>query len=214
MKIMLKAILFAMCSVSLSLSIAQAAPKASEVMLSTLPPSQKNKCLDEGKMAPDFALKLINGGEWKLSQKVKSRPQVIVFYRGGWCPYCNLQLRNYQVNYSKIKEAGADLLAISVDRVDEKIGMPNAKLPFPVASDPDLKSIIAYNLEYKVPEKLVEKYLKSYSIDIEAASGKKHHTIAVPAIVIVGKDQKIMWCYANEDYKIRPAVDVILTKLK
>ncbi len=83
----------------------------------------------------------------------------------------------------------------------------------PNASDSSLKSIKAYKLDFKVPEKLVKKYRDSYNIDLEAASGKKHHTIAVPAIVIVNRDQKIHWCYAHENYRVRPAAKIILKEL-
>ena len=128
-----------------------AAPNEKDNLLKTLPIATPGKCLKSGTKAPDFKLPLIEGGTWQLSKEIKNNPVVIVFYRGGWCPYCNLQLRSYDQNYEKIKRAGAKLIAISVDRIDKKIAKPTSKFSYPVASDSELVSINSYNVAYKVP---------------------------------------------------------------
>lgn len=192
-----------------------AAPKASKVLkeLSQLPPSTPGKCLKAGSRAPNIKLPLVEGGKWVLYDELKKGPAAIVFYRGGWCPYCNVQLRSYEDALAKLKPFKTRLVAISVDQADpELVAKPTEKLAFPVASDPDLKAINAYNVGFHVPDAQVARY-KSHGIDLEANSGRKHHVIAVPTIVLVGQDKRVAWCYSNEDYTVRPAVSALEKKL-
>lgn len=198
----------------LSFSFSIYAIDQSMVMKDQLPPSTPGKCLNQGAKAPNFSLNLVNGQTWELANQIKKGPIVLVFYRGGWCPYCNLQLRAYEKEYEKIKNLGASILAISVDKVDKDSINSKKKFSFDVASDPDYQSIKLFNLVNQVPQELVAKLKSKHQIDLEKHSGKKHHVIAIPAIAIIDSDQKVKWCYANENYKIRPAIKVIEAKLK
>lgn len=180
-----------------------------------LPPSEVSKCLPLNSKAPDFTLPLVGGGNWVLKDMLKKGPVVLIFYRGGWCPFCNIQLRSYEAAFSSFQVFKTNMLAISPDQLDLRyVDKPTPKLKFPVASDSDLKVITLYNVLKKVDEDLVLKYKKDYKIDLEGASGKKHHTIAVPAIVVIDQKQHIQWCYAHQNYKIRPASAAIVSVLK
>ena len=192
------------------------APSAVSVMksLSQLPASTKGRCLKEGSRAPQISLPTINGGRWDLKERLKEGPSVLVFYRGGWCPYCNIQLRQYEKVYAKMKPYKAQMVAISVDRPDPKLLKDSgSSLSFSVASDTQLKALSAFNLKQKLSADMVEKY-KNWDIDIEGSSGKKHHVIAVPALVVVDQKGVVRFCYASENYKVRPAGEVLLHKLK
>lgn len=179
-----------------------------------LPPATKGKCLDEGSIAPNFTADLVNGKKLELYKSLEKKNVVLVFYRGGWCPFCNFQLRAYEDGLKTMDHKNFEMLAISADKINPELSISDNKtFSFNVASDPKLSIISKYNVEFKVPEKLVTKYKNSYKIDLEKASGEKHHKIAVPAIVIIDKSKKIKWCYANENHRIRPALEVVKKKL-
>lgn len=179
-----------------------------------LPPATSGKCLKEGTIAPDISLDLVDGKKWNLYDSLKKQNIVLIFYRGGWCPFCNFQLNHYNKELSKIQNANTKVVAISVDKIDPDISISkNSDFKFSVASDPDLIALTAYNVVYKVPEDIVKKYKNSYKIDFEKSSGRKHHKIAVPAVVIIDKSKKITWCYANENYKIRPATKELAARV-
>lgn len=200
------------CLTVLNIGITTSLYSANNIMTDNLPPATEGKCLKTNENAPDLQLNLMSGERIRLYNQTKKQPVVLVFYRGGWCPFCNFQLKSYTDNITEINKSGAKLIAISVDKPSERY-LKEGKLPFDVASDVKLEAINAYNVAFKVPKTLVNKYKENYKIDLEAESGEKHHTIAVPAIVIINKENKIKWCYANENYKIRPAVKALIQQL-
>ncbi|SMF00352.1 redoxin domain-containing protein [Pseudobacteriovorax antillogorgiicola] len=163
--------------------------------------------LSKGDMFPHFATKDINGQAVDTKQLVKDGPLVVLFYRGGWCPYCNRQLQavNQEV-LPVLKKTKGKIVAISVDKPAEGIKTKgNLKDDWHIVSDNGAKIVKTMKLEYKVPEDLVKTYKEKYQIDLEAASGKRHHIVPIPAVYVVGKDGKIVYAYANQDYKVRAA---------
>lgn len=155
-----------------------------------------------GSTAPNFSIEQADSKTFKLYSELKSSPVVLLFYRGGWCPYCNLQLKSIQNEvFPKLKANGIKLLAVSVDKIAEAKKTKNT-LSFPVASDSDAKVISQYNIVNYVTDEKFE-MLKSYKIDIEKASGKKHRKIAIPAVFVINKSTKIVFSYANKNYKVR-----------
>lgn len=178
-----------------------------------LPPSTQGRCLAEGATAPDFTLAQPKGKAFNLYKALESKNVVLVFYRGGWCPYCNFQLRAYNRELKPAEAKNYQMVAISPDKMDASINItPRAEFGFTVLSDPKLAAIGPYNLGFKVPDKMVAK-LKTKGVDLSSQSGESHQTLPVPAIAIIGKDRKVKWCYANENYKVRPAVAELKTRL-
>jgi peroxiredoxin len=171
--------------------------------------------LKAGQTAPDFSTNDIDANAITLSKELAKGPVVIVFYRGGWCPYCNLQLRNLQHDVvPELKKVNGKLIAISVDKVAE--GLKTRKsdgLDMTIVSDPSASLLTLYKVAFKLTDALVEKY-KGYNIDIEGASGEKHHLMAVPSVFVIRKDGQIVFSYSNEDYKIRAENLQIIEALK
>lgn len=168
--------------------------------------------LQTGAAAPQIATKDIDGKSFDLHAEVKKGPVVLVFYRGGWCPYCNLQLRNLEKGISAdLKKLGASMVAISVDTVEEGLKTDSKeKLSAVIISDPEAKILGDYKVKFTVPQELVTKYKNEYKIDIEASSGKKHHIIAVPAVYVVDSKGTITYSYVDENYKVRaPEADIV-----
>lgn len=167
--------------------------------------------LAEGTAAPDFTAPAAEGGEVRLSELLKEGPVVLVFYRGSWCYYCNLQLRDLQAHYPEFEEAGVRLVALSVDKPVKASEMVEAEgYDFTVVSDPQAGVLEKYGLIFTVPEETAKLYKEKYDIDLEEASGRTDHVIAVPAVYIIDRDGTIVYAYANEDYKVRKSAEELL----
>jgi peroxiredoxin len=152
-------------------------------------------------------------GEPFSSSAMNDADTLVVFYRGGWCPFCNFQIRELSQSYDKFKALGVSLVAISVDRPDAAAVTRNAyEVPFPVLSDPDLKAHEAFNVVLQVGVAGVAG-LALYGHDIEKWSGKDHHKMAVPAVFLV-RDGKVAWAHVARDYKTRPSAEQLLTVAK
>lgn len=168
--------------------------------------------IKSGSVAPQIAVTDVDGKAFDLHAAAKKGPVVLVFYRGGWCPYCNLQLRNLQAKVSKeIEKVGGTIVAVSVDKVDEGLKTKGKEqLSATILSDPDAKILADYNVQFKVPDELVAKYKNEYKIDVEGSSGRKHHIIAVPAVFVLNKSAHVTYRFVEENYKIRaPEADIL-----
>ena len=134
----------------------------------------------------------------------------MVFYRGGWCPFCNLQLHELTVAKSDFDKRSIRLVAISVDQPDQE-AKTQAKngVPFPMLSDSTLVAHKAFHVVH-VPDEKEAKALSGYGINLESYSGQKHHSFAVPAIFLVDKSGVVRWQHVDADYKTRPSARQVL----
>jgi len=152
-------------------------------------------------------------GEAFSSTTINDADTLVVFYRGGWCPYCNFQIRELSQSHDEFEALGVSLVAISVDRPDAAAVTRNAyEVPFPVLSDPGLKAHEAFNVVLQLDAAGVARLAK-YGHDIEKWSGKDHHKMAVPAVFLV-RDGKVAWAHVARDYKTRPSTEQLLTVAK
>ena len=140
-------------------------------------------------------------------------PILLVFYRGGWCPYCNHQMYEFTQNFAELQKRGVTPVAISVDAIDKAAGTKAGfAIPFPLLSDPELAAHKAFKVVHHAEAEEVAR-LTSYGIDIEASSGKKHHDFAVPSMFLIDADHTVRWAHAEGDYKIRPTVAQVLAAI-
>lgn len=169
--------------------------------------------LPVGSKAPVFKTKTYDNKVFNLKNTYKNAVVVLVFYRGGWCPFCSTQLRELQQNLKEFKARGATLAALSVDTVENSAATQKKNdLGFSILSDPKANILGLYNLKLELDNETLKKY-KEYGINIEKASGEKHHQIAVPAVFIIDKKGVIRWSYVNLDYKTRAKVSDILEQI-
>jgi peroxiredoxin len=166
--------------------------------------------LPVGTAVPAVSVATLNGTQLALTEYFANGPTMVVFYRGGWCPYCNFQLRELTQQYGEFTRRNLQLVAISVDTVDAA-SQTNAafEIPFPVLSDPDLLAHNAFAVSFPLDNAEVER-LTGFGIDLEAASGRDHHTIAVPSIFIVDRGGVVRWGHANREYRQRPSTAQLL----
>jgi len=176
--------------------------------------AQEEPGLKSGIQAPDFEALSHQGDPVHLSHIYNEGPVVLVFYRGGWCMYCNRQLQALQSRFDDFKSYGASIVAVSVDLQENAAkSVEEKELEFTVISDPEAHLLELYNLVFQVPDDTVKQY-EGYGIDLKAASGRDDHIISVPATYVIDQSGQIVYAHANRDYKIRPSLDEILDVLK
>ena len=163
-----------------------------------------------GAKIPPLQLPTVDGNLFDLNAEFGQKPTVLIFYRGGWCPFCNLQLSQIRKIHPQLLSMGYQLIAVSADRV-EKLAetMQKDSLDYTLLSDSKTTAAQALGLAFKVEENVVERYKKN-KIDLEEASGERHHVLPVPAVFIVGMDGIIKFEYVNPNYRVRVDADVML----
>ena len=169
--------------------------------------------LASGEPVPDASARDADGVEVRLAEIVGERPFVLVFYRGGWCPYCNVQLRELTGAWPEFERRGWGIVAVSVDRVEGAAQTTAAyDIPFPLLSDPDLSFHRAFAVVQHADEAEVAR-LKGFGLDIERASGRTHHEFAIPSIFAIDADGVVRWAHADPDYKARPSPAQVLAAI-
>lgn len=160
--------------------------------------------LKKGDAIPDVSAQTVDDKAVHLKTLVAGNPTVLIFYRGGWCPYCNKHLSGLVDIQEDLKAAGVQMVAISIDQPSKLKETPQyEEFSYTLLSDADAEVAEAFGLAFTVPDALVAKYKTEYGIDLEAASGQTHHKLPHPAVYVVGRDGIIRFVYVNEDYKVR-----------
>ncbi|BET69264.1 peroxiredoxin-like family protein [Opitutales bacterium ASA1] len=169
-----------------------------------------------GDILPTAILTDAKGNPFNVSEAVREKPAVLVFYRGGWCPYCNAQLSALVEIEDDLASLGYQLLAISPDQPSKLHDAPKREVEptYALVSDQDLVLAEALGIAFEVPAELVDKYKNSYSIDLEAASGRTHHKLPHPAVFVVDRQGVIRFVHVDPDYRKRLDPAKILTAAK
>jgi peroxiredoxin len=172
------------------------------------------KGLTVNEQAPDFTLKDATGTDITLYEELKKGPVILTFYRGGWCPYCNLELRAYQRVLNDIKTAGAQLIAISPQTPDASLTTKEKnELEFLVLSDPNGNIAESYKLVFKLPDYLVEIY-KQFGFDVPGHIDNDSWELPVPATYIIDQSGKIRFASVDSDYTKREDPSKVVEVLK
>lgn len=167
-----------------------------------------------GEKLPLFTLPNAKGEKVSLESLLAKGPVILTFYRGSWCPYCNLQLRAYQRALPDFQKAGAQLVAVSPDKPEKAYETAMAeKLEFPVLSDDKNQVARKLGLVFTVPAKLKKLY-KEFGIDLSANQGNDLWELPVPATYVVRPDRTIAYAFVDLDYKKRADPADILAALE
>jgi len=179
-------------------------PAAIAILLSINAFAENPKQAVKGDLIPDVTVNTADASKVKLRDVVKSKPAVLIFYRGGWCPYCSRHLMALASVEKDLSAAGYQILAISADKPAMLVKTPNhEKLTCTLLSDASMDAAKAFGITFKVPDDLVAKYKNDYQIDLEATSGETHHLLPHPAVFIVDRGGIIRFAHVNPDYKSR-----------
>jgi peroxiredoxin len=174
---------------------------------------QAEGALKVGDRAPPFSL--VNGaGETVDSARLLSTgPLVVTFYRGVWCPYCNLDLQAIEVVADDIRSLGASLVAISQQTpVNSRKAQAQHALSFPILSDPGGQIAAAFGIRFRLPDDLIQIY-KGFGVDLPVINGEPSWTLPMPARYVIAPNASIVYSEVNPDYTRRPDPSELLPAL-
>jgi peroxiredoxin len=160
--------------------------------------------LKAGDRAPSIVLADAKGETVDVGALLKQGPVIVTFYRGGWCPFCNLELKAYQEVLPEIAAAGASLVAISPEKPDETLSTSEKNaLTFHVLSDVGQKVGRAFGLVYDFSDELRSVY-NGFGLDIPAKNGAPDEwALPVSATYVIGRDGTIIYANTDVDYRDR-----------
>ncbi|HEY8897533.1 MAG TPA: peroxiredoxin-like family protein [Niastella sp.] len=157
-----------------------------------------------GENIPAIHIPDATGNDFDLNSAIARQPTLLIFYRGGWCPYCNKQLSGLQEIENELKKIGYQIIAISTDSPDNlKVSATKNKLDYTLLSDADLTVSKQFGLAYKAPV--------AYDKLLPASSGGKNieKLLPVPSVFIISKKGNIRFEYINVDFKQRINPDLL-----
>lgn len=171
--------------------------------------------LQAGDAAPDFILPDAHGEPVRLRALLDEGPVVVVFYRGGWCPYCNLHLRGFQRRLAEIRELGAQVVAISPQLPDNSLSTQEKnELAFPVLSDVGNKVARQFGIVFELSDELVKLY-RRFGHPLEEANGESgRKELPVPGTFLIDRKGIIRLAHVNVDYTRRLDPDDVIKALK
>jgi peroxiredoxin len=172
------------------------------------------RAIRTGDLAPGFTLPDVQGRGISLDSLLEAGPAVVTFYRGGWCPYCNIQLRAYQAVLPDMTTLGARLVAISPQLPDGSLSTAEAnELTFDVPSDVGNTVARNYGLAWSLPDEL-RAALRSNNEALPGINGDDSWALPVPATYVIARDGRVALAAIDVDYRNRLEPDAILAALR
>src|SRR5258708_6282621 len=167
-----------------------------------------------GEVAPSFSLTDPEGNIVSSDELLKKGPLVVSFYRGVWCPYCNMELQALEAVKSQFDKYGASLVAISPQTApNSRKSVRQNKLSFPILSDVSGKAGAAFGLRFELPDYLVELY-KVLKNDLPVFNDDPNWPLPIPARYVIGQDGTILYSEVNPDYTHRPEPEDMIPVLQ
>jgi len=175
---------------------------------------QAERAMKTGDKAPPFSLKDAEGGVVSSSELLATGPLIVSFYRGVWCPYCNMELQALQSALPAYKKRGAQLVAISPQT------QPNSRrsarengLTYPILCDTRGEIGAAFGLKFSLPQYLAAFYQKA-GIDLPRINDDPEWTLPMPARYVIAPSGIILYADVNPDYTRRPEPEALLPALR
>lgn len=171
--------------------------------------------LSEGQKAKDFTLNNSLGQAVNLYDELSQGPVVLTFYRGGWCPFCNMQLRSYQKVLPQIEAIGGRLIAVSPQSPDNTLTQQEKEdLQFQVLSDTNGLTAAAYNILYDVPDYIQDIFLNKFNLDLAEYNATNRWILPITSTFMIDESGIIRSAYVEPDFMKRPAPEDILEQLR
>lgn len=170
--------------------------------------------VQKGTRAPGFNLPDAEGKNVKLDELLRHGPVVVSFYRGIWCPFCNLELAALQRSLPRLKELGAELVAISPQTPEQTLEtVQKHNLLFKVLSDEGNRVAQAYGLVFTLPESLRPVYA-ALGVDLPSFNGDETFSLPIPATYVIAQDGTVAYAFVDADYSHRMEPSDIFTALE
>lgn len=163
----------------------------------------ESRALQVGAHVPDLTLPDALNQPVRLSLLWQRGPLVLIFYRGGWCPYCNLELRAWQQHVAALRQLGGQLVAVSPQTPDNSLSTAEKnELAFPVLSDSALAAATAFGVAFEMPPALIELY-RSAGNDLPVHNGNGRWVLPVPATYVIDRSGRVAFVHVEADYRER-----------
>ena len=199
-----------------SLAAALAAPASHAEIAAS---AEETQPLPAGVTAPSFTARNADGSDFVFDPSALDRPAMLIFYRGGWCPYCNRHLAELRHVVPELEQRGMDVYFLSADspaNLASALHGDAEGLDYTLLSDARLGAAEAYGLAFRVSDDYYQQ-AKDYGLDLEEASGETHHALPIPAVYVIDAEGKIRFAHSEPDYtqrlgndELRAAVDGLL----
>ena len=171
---------------------------------------QAGRALKAGHRAPDFTLPGPDGAPVASAALLAQGPLVITFYRGVWCPYCNMELQALQDVLPAIRAAGGSLVAISPENAaNSRKSVRQNELSFPILSDKGNEIAAAFGLRFRLPDEIIAIY-KGFGNDLAMVNGEDSWTLPMPGRFVIAPGGVIAYAEVNPDYTRRPDPALLL----
>lgn len=165
--------------------------------------------LPVGRSVPAVEVQTIEGETRSLKDILDGKPALLVFYRGGWCPFCTLQLSSLRTLQPELDRQGVQLIALSPDDPAHlRQTLEGQALDYTLVSDAPAAALQAFGVAFEVDLATRTQYA-AYGIDLEAVSGHDHHLLPVPSVFVVDAAGIIQFNYSHPDYRTRVPARVI-----
>ncbi len=172
--------------------------------------------LAAGDPAPYFTVETVDNEPFDFDPRRLKRPVVLISFRGGWCPFCNIHLSELKDVMPELSGMGIDVLFLSGDRPELLYSSLSREtqghivgLGYTILSDANAQAAIALGIAFKASDKTIQRRLDKGQ-DIERSSMQRHGVLPVPAVFAISREGKITFVYANADYKVRLPADELL----
>jgi peroxiredoxin len=155
-----------------------------------------------GARAPTFTAREVDGGVFRFDPAALKSPVMIIFYRGGWCPYCNMHLKDLRAVEPKIVAMGYQVIFLSTDRPELLYSSLKEKVDYHILSDSSMEAARAFGVAYRLNDETVKKML-ALGVDLNATQGTNNHELPVPSIFIVDRSGVIRFRHYDANYRVR-----------
>jgi peroxiredoxin len=172
--------------------------------------------LKTGDRAPAFTMRTVDDEPFEFDPENLARPTILISFRGGWCPYCNMHLSELRTVIPELSKKGFDVLFLSNDRPELLYSSLKREtqesidgLDYVILSDADISAAMALGTAFRIDNGLTD-YLEQKNRDYAGSSIGKHNALAVPAVYVVNRSGEIVFDFVNPDYKIRLSAEELL----
>ena len=201
---------------SLTLFCSQSAMVVAEEYASLPASAEETTPLKTGDAAPSFEVQTVDGEAYSFDPASLENPTMLISFRGGWCPYCNLHLSELRNVVPQLNEQGVDVLFLSGDAPSELYSSLKDEtqediegLGYTILSDANIEAALAFGTAFRTGEGLGAR-LESRDYKVAKGSIGQHNALSVPFVYVVNTAGEIVFDFVEPDYKIRLPADDLL----
>ncbi len=191
---------------ALFLAVAFAAPASRAEIAAS---AEETSPLPAGVASPEFTARHADGSDFVFNPGALERPAMLIFYRGGWCPYCNAHLAELRHVVPELEQRGMDVYFLSADSPENLASALHGDaegLDYTLLSDARLSAAEAFGLAFRISDDYYRQ-AREYGVDLEQASGETHHGLPIPAAYLIDTEGMIRFGHTNPDYTQRLSAD-------